>query len=181
MTRGKLQGHRLFLALLPPPDVAARIGALRNAIGPRRHVTDERLHMTMGLLDDMDALDERVVARAKAVLATTEAAPVQICLDRISSSPRTSCLVPSERPPALMALQARLARSFAGAGLPFSSHFSFSPHVTLLYQPPKQINEPLFGGISWRADQLALVHSLLWLSQHIVLQRVDLTGTDPTV
>jgi len=168
-------GHRLFLALRPPPDAAARIGDVRDALQPHGHVANERLHMTMGLLEDMATLDESIVARARDALATIKAAPVHLCLDRLSTSSKTTCLVPEGRPPALMELQRKIETAFVGAGLPLASYWSFNPHVTLLYKPREKVSDAIMP-ISWRADELLLVYSLIGLTQHIVLARLPLTS-----
>ena len=175
MTGTMLQGHRLFLALLPPPDIARRIGELADALGRRGNVADARLHMTMGLLDDWPALDEDRMETAKAALLSVRAEPVRICLDRVSSSSATCCLIPGERAPALMELQRRISRAFDNARLPFAAHWSFRPHVTLFYKPSELQNDQI-GPISWQATDVALVHSYIGLTRHEVVQRVTLAG-----
>jgi len=167
--------HRLFLAIRPPAEIAARIGAVRDSLQPKGHVPDERLHMTMGLLDDMATLDDGIVARAKFALSMVRAASVQLCFDRLSSSSKTICMVPNERPAALTELQRCVRNAFRDAGLDFAPHWSFNPHITLLYKPREKTGEAIMP-ISWRADEIVLVHSLIGLARHIVLDRVKLNA-----
>jgi 2'-5' RNA ligase len=166
--------HRLFVALLPPADTAARIGAVRDGLQPRGHVANERLHITMGLLADMATLDEDILMRARLALSRVRAAPVQLCFDRLSSSSKTICLIPGERPAALDALQEKIEVAFLEAGLAFAPYWSFNPHMTLLYGPRERTGEAIMP-ISWCASEVVLVHSLIGLTRHIIVDRVALT------
>lgn len=174
MTR-TLEGHRLFAAILPPPDAAKRIGGMRDVLGGKSPVADERLHITMGLLPTEKQFDPAVEAVACAALSSISSAPVRVCFDRILIRSGHSGLVPSETLPALVELQRKIGRAFIDASLPFADYWSFNPHITLLYSGQPRPLEHI-DAVSWRADEIVLVHSYVGLSRHEVVHRVPLNG-----
>lgn len=163
--------HRLFVAILPPADAAARIGAVRDGLGPAKaRVRDDRLHITMAIFDDLPFLPPRLADAARDALSTVNGDAVRIGFDRLVSNGRTSCLVPGEGLPALGELQVKLGAALARAGLPSRRGWKFNPHVTLLYDPQELRDEPIMP-IGWRAEEIVLIHSLVGLTRHIVLDR----------
>ena len=168
-----LQGHHLFAAILPSPDAARRIGEMRNVLGGKSPVADERLHITMGLLPLLEEIDRGIESAACSALSAVRCAPVRVCFDRILTRSGHTGLIPSETLPALIDLQRKIDRSFLNAGLPFAPLWSFNPHITLLYSG---VAAPLehVDVISWRVDEIVLVHSYVGLSRHEILHRVPL-------
>ncbi len=173
MDRGTLICHRLFVALLPPADVAAAIGEIRDGLAGKSPVSNDRLHMTMGLLDDMASIPAALIDGAREALREVSAAPIRICLDRVSSRGSTSALIPAEPTFALHALKGQISAAFGSMGLPMRYGWNFNPHVTLVYHPEDPRNEQIIP-ISWEAREFALVHSFVGLTRHVVLERFAL-------
>jgi 2'-5' RNA ligase len=163
--------HRLFFGLLPPQDVVDRIDALTDGLGPAKtRVRSGHLHITASIFDDLPFLPPRLQEVATAAIASIQAPPMQLAFDRIVANGRTVCLVQSEVPPALKAFQRQLAAALERAQLPLRRGWKFHPHITLLYDPKEAHNAQIVP-ISWKAEEFVLIHSLVGLTQHVVLDR----------
>jgi 2'-5' RNA ligase len=163
--------HRFFLAILPPPAEAARIGAVRDGLGPARSpVRDDRLHITLLIFDDLPFVPPYLAEVARQAMASVSAPALHLSFDRVVSSGRNTCLVPSEGLPALMALKEQFAAAVASVGLPPRRGWTFSPHITLLYDAAAPRTGAILP-ISWKAEDVVLIHSLVGLTRHIVLDR----------
>lgn len=171
---------RLFLALFPGADDAARLSrqasALREQFGlTGKLLAPERLHVTLHHLGDHVGLREDIVSAARRAADTVRLPPVEVAFDQAMSftthrdtHPLVLC---SGRPQeALRQLWQTLDLALQRAACPKPRSGTFTPHMTLLYdreRTPVQAVEPL----AWTAREFVLVHSLLGQTKHIVLGR----------
>ena len=179
---------RLFFALFPPADVAARITALLNELcarhGLRGHpVTTARLHVTLHHIDDYAGLPPDVVRAALKAGEALTASAAAVAFDEVASfasNPRKPMLVlrSSDGAPGVVMLQQALAKTINRHLPKVRLPAKYTPHITMLYGDPRQGNmvqaEQRIDPIRWHASELVLVHSLLGKSQHIPLARWSL-------
>lgn len=174
---------RLFVALFPDAETAARIGQLavrlRTRHGPRgKLILPDRLHITLQYLGDYVGFPERMVAMAIEAMQAIAMPPVDVALDRAASF----CSKPRNRPFVLLAssaplveLQQAIGSAMSRVGLARLVDLHLTPHLTLLYDDhcvPEHAIEP----IRWTAREFVLVHSLLGRTRHIPLARWQLRG-----
>lgn len=162
--------HRLFFALQPPAPEARRMGLIRDQLGePKASVSNERLHVTLGITDDYAVLPHDLVHRARQIGDSIAGDPFALCLDRLSAGARSVALRPSRRPPALTALQKRIDDLMLYWGMR-RGDWRFSPHVTLAYREGPVLLEPVTP-VAWEAREIVLIHSLVGATRHIELGR----------
>ncbi len=169
---------RLFFAIFPDADAAARIAQLaqrlREALGLKgKPLATHRFHITLYHIGDFTGLRQDVVAKATEAASSIAAPPFEVAFDRaLSFSGR-----PSNRPlvlrggddlAALTAFQRSLSTALATVGLAVKS--TFTPHVTLLYED-RLVAEQAIEPIHWIAREFVLVHSLLGQTKHVPLAR----------
>ncbi len=75
-------GHRLFVAIRPPAEVARRLAALRADVPGARWLNADGLHLTLKFLGEVGEVD--AVASA---LATVDGEPLRVSLDTIAAYP----------------------------------------------------------------------------------------------
>ena len=171
---------RLFFAIFPDADAAARIARLaRHLRGEHalrgRPLTTERFHITLHHLGDYAGLPQDVVGAA-AEAATTVATPeFNVVFDRVLSfsgrpGNRPFVLRGGDGLVALSAFQQTLGWALRKAGLGRWVAPPFTPHVTLLYDDIS-VAERSIEPLDWTVREFALVHSLLGRTRHIPLAR----------
>lgn len=181
----QLPAHRLFLAIKPDADTAARIAQrveqLRPVVGFKgKPLRPERLHVTLHHLGDfVQPPTEDLVARTRLAAAGLTLAPFDVAFDQVVSfhgrrDHRPFVLVGEDSVAALMAFQAALTEALQRTGVPVPRG-QFKPHVTLLYDrggfAPKAI-EP----IAWTVREFVLIHSWLGKTRYDELGRWSLNG-----
>lgn len=175
---------RLFFAIRPDADAAARIAelghALRDSHGLKGAPLElERLHITLYFLGDFAGLPAGVVAEAEKAAASLKRAPLELVFDRVVSftgrERRPLVLVGGEGLHELRAFRASLASAMLRVGLKDPSSQKFEPHVTLLYDQRAVPIQPI-ESLRWRAHEFVLVRSLLGQSRHEVLARWPLNA-----
>jgi 2'-5' RNA ligase len=169
---------RLFLAVLPDQDTAARIAEkarhLRLSHGlTGRGVRPEHFHVTLCHAGDGTGLPSDVVDRVKARAATVAMPPFRVCFDRAGSFKNGALVLRGDDGTiGLEVLQQRLSDALNEQPLKARA---FTPHVTLLrdsHRVPEQHIEP----IEWTVREIVLVHSLLGRTTHRHIARWSLTG-----
>ncbi|MGV8932238.1 MAG: 2'-5' RNA ligase family protein [Luteimonas sp.] len=171
---------RLFFALFPDQEAAARISTLAQSLrGEHRlhgqALREDRLHVTLHHLGDYAGVPQDVVAQAGVAAARLAVAAFEASFDHVSSfSGRPgNCplvlrgdqgLVP------LLAMQRELGESMKIAGIGRWVKSGFIPHVTLLYDARSVAMQPV-EPIAWTAREFVLVHSELGQTRHHVLGR----------
>ncbi len=171
---------RLFFALFPDADTAARIAQLaqhlRGEHGLKgRPLATARFHITLHHLGDYVGLPRCIVAAAGEAAAAIALPPFDVALDRAASF----CRKPRNRPfvlrasdgiAALTALQQAIGAAMKKAGLRRSAELPYAPHLTLLYDD-HCVAEHAIETVGWSAREFVLVHSLLGRARHVPLAR----------
>ena len=169
---------RLFLAVLPDEETAARIGEkarhLRISHGlTGKGVRPEHFHVTLCHVGDGIGLPADVVGRVKERAASVAMPSFRVCFDRAGSFKNGALVLRGDDGTiGLEILQQRLTDALDAQ--PRKAR-AFTPHVTLLrdsHRVPEQRIEP----IEWTVREIVLVHSLLGRTTHRHLARWSLTG-----
>jgi 2'-5' RNA ligase len=176
---------RLFFALLPDAEAAARIAALQSRLRAQfgltgRAIATERLHVTLSHVGDYAGLPADIVEQARrAGEAAAATAAFEVSFDRVMSfrRPRNLPFVMQggDGLTAVKEFQRRLVDAMVRAGLGRVADKSFTPHVTLAYDDRTVPDTPV-EPIGWTARELVLVRSLLGKTTHIPLARWPLSG-----
>lgn len=162
--------HRLFFALRPPIVLARQIASAAHWFeGERGVLAPERLHVTIDILDDRDALDDDLARRLIAAGAAVAAAPFAITFDRVVGSARSIALRPSGRNAGLDAFRAALVRERGAHGIAERHNYRFAAHMTLGYRDGAPFNERITP-VTWDVESFELIHS------HVGHTRYDLLG-----
>jgi RNA 2',3'-cyclic 3'-phosphodiesterase len=176
---------RLFFAIFPDADVAARIAQLalqlRAEHGLRGSpLKQQRFHVTLHHLGDYAGLQQGIVAMASQTATAVAQQPFHLAFDRAASF----CSTPRNRPfvlrggdgfAAVTTFQQALGTEMTKAGLVRWAKPAYTPHVTLLYDDRCIAEQPV-EAISWTAHEFVLVHSLIGQSLHVPLARWPLRG-----
>jgi 2'-5' RNA ligase len=169
---------RLFLAVVPDEQTAARIGEkarhLRISHGlTGKGVRPEHLHVTLCHVGDGIGLPVSIVDRVKERVASVAMPSFRVCFDRAESFKNGALVLRGDDGTiGLEILQQRLNDALDEA--PRKAR-AFTPHVTLLrdsHRVPEQRIEP----IEWTVREIVLVHSLLGRTTHRHIARWSLTG-----
>ncbi|WEJ99053.1 MAG: hypothetical protein P0Y59_19225 [Candidatus Sphingomonas phytovorans] len=168
------RSDRLLFLLRPPAPVARHIDRERRLLALGKPVRTDYLHITLCKLD-FPRLPGWVVPLMRSIGDSILISPFGIAVDRMTGSEKSVLLRPSERIDALFALQGRIAAAMARVDRLRGHAYRFKPHITLAYRKGESFDweiEP----ISWRVEELLLVHSKVGLTEHVVLDRWPLAG-----
>ena len=174
---------RLFFAIFPDPEAAARIAQLadqlcaENGVGGRP-LPAGQLHVTLDFLGNYAGLPQDIIAMASAAAATVAMPGFEVAFDRVASFPgkgrsQPLVLLGNDGVVALTALQRTLRQALDAAGLPAASKSRYKPHVTVLYGK-RGLAEQAVEPVGWTAREFALVHSRIGLRQYATLGRWSL-------
>jgi RNA 2',3'-cyclic 3'-phosphodiesterase len=168
--------NRLFLAIVPDPDTAARIYQRAEIIRRARKlegnpIRPEHLHATLFFLGEWDALPGHIVARAVEAAAAIKMPPFRVSFDRTGSFSGGSnihpfVLVGDTGVERLKKFRQMLGVSMMRNGLRHLVRTSFMPHVTLLYDK-QNVDEHPIEPISWIVREFVLIRSLYRRTTHI--------------
>ena len=171
---------RLFLALFPDAESAARISAFateqcRSRGLHGKPLRSDRLHVTLFHLGDWAGVPDDLVAAAKGAADSLREAQFELAFDTVASfavrrPQKPFVLKSSSANEALRGFHARLAQGLRQAGLAQWTRGSFEPHVTLAYDPQLVPPQPV-ETVGWRTREFVLVHSLLGQTVHMPLAR----------
>ena len=173
-------GDRLFLAMLPDAEAAARIAALAASECARhglrgRPLRTDHLHVTLFHLGDWHGVPADVVAATERAAETLREAPFELAFDEVASFPTRNARKPfvlraSAGNEELRGFRARLAEAFGRNGLAKWARDDFEPHVTLAYDdtvvPARRVET-----LAWTAREFVLVHSLVGRGKHTPVAR----------
>jgi len=151
---------RVFFALWPDADVAARLDALgaeAHADCGGRRTRRDTLHLTLAFIGDIDAV--RVPALIGAA-DTVAVEPLTLCLDRVGSwrHNRIAWAGTQSVPAALTTLANGLIDALRAAGFQLERR-NFAPHVTLLRRIHDAFPERDVAPVDWRVERFVLVES----------------------
>ncbi len=153
---------RLFLALMPPPSLRGRLGALADAAQARcggRRMPDESLHLTLAFLGEVD--DKRAAALVDWV-SRLAVPPGEWRLNAWGRFQRPGIVwVGGQAPdPALVTLHCRLWDELESQGLQ-GRPSRYVPHVTLLRRAERLETEGLpTPALTWRYNRFELIQSI---------------------
>ena len=171
---------RLFFAIFPDADTAARIAQLAQQLYGEHGLhgsplKTERFHVTLHHLGDYAGLPPHIISMASEAAAAVAMPPFEVAFDRAASfsgTPRNRPLVlrGGDGVAALMAFQQALGMATKRSGLGRWVKPGYTPHVTLLYDD-YCVAEQAVETIGWTAHEFVLVHSLLGQTRHVPLAR----------
>jgi 2'-5' RNA ligase len=174
---------RLFFAIFPDPEAAARITQLADQLCAENGVGGKplpagQLHVTLDFLGNYAGLPQDIIAMASAAAATVAMPCFEVAFDRVTSFPgkgrsQPLVLLGNDGVVALTALQRTLRQALDAAGLPAASKSGYKPHVTVLYGKRGLAEQPI-EAVGWTAREFALVHSRIGLRQYTTLGRWSL-------
>jgi RNA 2',3'-cyclic 3'-phosphodiesterase len=173
--------HRLFFALVPDAEAAARLthisGQLRKANSlAGKPITTEHLHITLHHLGDYPepGVPPEMLEKARVAGDSLNMPSFEVTFDCVMSFFKTAnhpfILRGKAGLDRTRAFQEALGRAMVKAHLGHCVDTRFTPHMTLSYEKrnvPEQAIEP----VSWTARELVLVHSLIGQTRHIHLAR----------
>lgn len=171
---------KLFLAVLPPPAVAARIDAL-NATVRRRFacIATPRLpHVSLHCLGDYRDVPHAAVERVQRAAGQVAVAPFETAFDRLqvfSGAKRPLVLRCGKGTHGFVALRKAVVAALAGRALPLAD-WHFTPHLTLFYGGGDVPETVLQRPIAWRVEAFALVLSLQGRRRYELCGRWPLEG-----
>ncbi|HEX5684708.1 MAG TPA: 2'-5' RNA ligase family protein [Ideonella sp.] len=177
---------RLFFAVLPDDYAAGQADRFRQRFCGERKLTGtqvrtEHLHVTLHHLGDHAGVPQDMVAKAGAVAAALRVAPFEVEFESVMSFVRGGqnkpalVLTGDIGLAALVAFQRALAVAMIKGGLGQWVEKSFTPHMTLVYDP-QVIQKQSIRPISWAVRELVLIHSFLGQGRHVALGRWPLYG-----
>lgn len=177
------QTDNLFLGIFPDADGVECITALARQLRVKhglrgRLFAADRLHLTLHVFNPLQ-VDLQIIGAITGA-ATANTAPFQVEFDRVLSfagRPGRGAFVlrACANNPALTELHRQLADALKERGLRSKRGPGFNPHVTLLYDAQRVVEEPV-EPVAWKATELVLVHSLMGQSRYIPLARWVLRG-----
>jgi RNA 2',3'-cyclic 3'-phosphodiesterase len=165
MDRNAISGGRLFLAVVPDADAAARIFGLARALKqahrfPGKLIEPECLHLSLFFLGEIDGQLVRIVSDAAAEL---RAQPFEVRFDRSATflgrpGNRPFVLIGDDGLEELRTFRRTLGAALASKSLKRLAKREFTPHITLLYADRKVEEYPI-EPIRWTVNEFVLVHS----------------------
>jgi 2'-5' RNA ligase len=172
---------RLFFAILPDTKSAAGVASLtqylRSQYGLKgAPLQPERLHITLCFLGDFVGQPQAIMATACETASSLVRPAFDVVLDRVLSFGRATgrdnpvVLCGGDGVGALIEFRHALAVALSKKGLGRDMHTTFMPHMTLLYDN-RNVAEHDVDSVSWRANEFALVRSVLGQGRHELIAR----------
>lgn len=171
---------RLFFAIFPDVDAAARIARLAQRLYTEhglkgRPLATERFHVTLHHLGDYVGLPQDLVATASQAARAVMMPPFEIAFDHAVSFPgrphrRPLVLCGGEGVASLKTFQRALGTAIEKGGVRRRAEPHYTPHVTLLYDD-RSVAERAVETVGWTAHEFVLVHSLLGRNRYVPLAR----------
>jgi 2'-5' RNA ligase len=168
--------NRLFLAIVPDPDTAARIYQRAEIIRCARKlegtlIRPEHLHATLFFLGEWNALPGQIITRAVEAAAAVKMPPFEVSFDRTmsfsgGSNNRPFVLLGDAGVQRLKTFRQMLGISMMRNGLRHLVRASFMPHLTLLYDK-QNVDEQPIEPISWIVHEFVLIRSLYRRTTHL--------------
>jgi len=176
---------RIFFALLPDADSAARIARLTRQLRGEYGLKGtplplERLHVTLYFLGDHAGLPQAIITRACSAASSLALPSFKVSFDRVlsftgSRRGRPLVVCGGDGLNALMDFQRALASKMSREGLKPVDKAGFTPHVTLLYDE-RSIAEQAIEPICWTANEFMLVRSVIGQGRYETLAQWPLRG-----
>jgi RNA 2',3'-cyclic 3'-phosphodiesterase len=167
----------LYLFARLPMDVRGHVAGsndLDAARTGRTLVEDGRLHVTMAILDAIDAPQEHVVQLIRWIMSTIPPFAFRVAFDKLVVSANSALLKASDPLHGALTCQAHIAGMLRDYGVELPKRAMPVPHVTLGYGYREPSPTRGIDGISWLVEELVLVRSLVGRTRHVVLGRWQL-------
>ncbi|MBV9551035.1 MAG: 2'-5' RNA ligase family protein [Alphaproteobacteria bacterium] len=174
---------RLFFALRPDQAASAQIIAITDGLYVAHGLSGRRLkagnlHVSLHHIGDFAGLPNEPLLRARAAGEILRHGPVTIRFDRAGSFVRQHRTLPlvlrgSGQVIPLIAFQHELGQALGRQGLRAMASTSYTPHMTLLYDP-RYVEAKAVTPVEWTATEFVLIRSLIGKSRHEVLGRWSL-------
>ena len=174
--QGKAASGRLFLAVVPPDEVAQRLARLARHLKIGHDLSGmpfapEHFHVTLCALGDGSGVGSDAVAKAMDCTARLAMPPFRVAFDRVGSFRNGAVVLRGcDSTIGLEVLQQRLSDALDGSPQPARP---FTPYLTLLrdrHLVPEHEIEP----IEWQVRDVVLVRGALGTATHHRLARVPL-------
>jgi 2'-5' RNA ligase len=158
---------RIFLALVPDAETAARVHRLAGVL-KRAHrfsgrlIAPDRLHVSLFFVG---GLPHAMVDEICHALTELRMPPFDVAFDRsVSFRGREGCrpfvLIGDDGPSELKSCHRAVGAALHHAGLRCRTGANFTPHVTLLYDVRSAEEHPIAEPIYWVASELVLIKSM---------------------
>lgn len=166
----------LFLAILPPADIAHRLRQLAWRLRDRHGLKGwprnaSLLHVSLHGFGDALGRHPDLVARAVEAAAAVSMPPFAVAFDRVVSfrtgERRPLVLLGGGGTAGVLMLRQGLGEALAKAGFRWKAG-GYTPHLTMLYDQ-KTIAEQAVEPVRWTADRFALVRSVVGKGHHVPL------------
>src|SRR5476649_2935080 len=167
---------RLFLAIVPPAEIAERIARLTRHLKIGHELTGkplqpEHLHVTLCHLGDGGGVPTDVVAMATERAASIAMPSFKVGFDRVGSFKNGAFVLRGDE--SLIGLEVLQQRVSDALDARPGAARRFTPHVTLL-RDGRRIEEHEIEPIAWTVKEVVLVHSLLGRTRHHHVARLPL-------
>lgn len=164
--------HRLFVALVPPPDVRMSLTAAMAGVEDARWQRDDQLHLTLAYLGEMDRHRANDVAQ---MLKVVRAMPIALALGAFGTFDAkrlgrvASLWIGVQASDALAGLASKVRRVAKGAGIEPDMR-KFVPHITVARFPARGVMPEALARFlqatpapcgAWIADEMLLFESTL--------------------
>ena len=170
--------HRLFFVLMPNATTRAQLARAVDALKAShpglhaRWINPTRYHATLHFLGDHVMLRQEVIDAAVAAADTLRAASFEWILHKAVSfhGRQPPCILCSEvLPEPLRQLWQDLRHALILAGQGSHIERSFTPHITVAYSHGAQLGATAVEPVTWKVDEIALIHSVVGQPDYQVL------------
>jgi RNA 2',3'-cyclic 3'-phosphodiesterase len=177
--------HAIMILAYPKPADAAEISDRNDRFRHRaglhgRALLTDRLHITLFSLGIYLDVPDDLIAKASKAAAMIVSPPIEVIFNRLETFGRNS----SNKPMVLTGDDGlnpvrRFRQDFAmkliEVGLKKFAKSSFTPHMTLLYDP-RTIKRRAIDPVRWTMTEFVLVDSLREQTRHVPIGRWQLRG-----
>ncbi len=156
--------HRLFFALWPDDALRDAMAGAVETVEPfrdaGRKVDPAKYHVTLHFLGGWRELPDDVVARCREAAGAVEASAFHLVIDHAGSFARSRVgwLAPSGNS-GLDALWSALGHALDERSVDHRAHDTFSPHVTVLRDLARRMDDVPVDPLSWPVESFVLLHS----------------------
>lgn len=168
--------HVLFIAAVPPPEVAEAFARAWAAAGTGERFRRATLHMSLLAIAGLDRADPHLAALVGGAARRLRARAFALSFDRLVTfghgpGRRPIVAATGGRSAAADALAAELHIAIRRADLRLPRFRRLTPHVTLAYGAGFPGYRPLTHPIRWEVAEITLIDSLQGQGRHLPLHR----------
>jgi 2'-5' RNA ligase len=177
--------HGMLLLAFPNKQIAAEILRRTQLFRDKcrlsgRPLLPDRFHITLCDLGEYPELPDALVTQVSRAATTITSPPVAVTFDRLLSFRRNANAQPlvlsgGDGLAELCRFRQKLTLALIEAGLQKFAKASFTPHMTLLYDP-RTIKPREIDPVRWMMSEFVLVDSLRGQTKHVPLARWQLRG-----